>query len=84
MTDRAELIEKMAAAIQIAQAGSSFGDTLRNIASDLADLALEEAARVASDMWIEGHGNLPVEPYAAAKQVCSEIAAAIRALKSRA
>lgn len=51
-------------------------------ASAALDLALEEAAQVASDMWVEGHGNLPTEPYAAAKQVCAEIAAAIRALKS--
>jgi len=74
MTDRAELIEKMAAAIQIAQAGSSFGDTLRNIASDLADLALEEAARICDPKGdcseMDAYGRV--------------YAAAIRALKSRA
>lgn len=45
---------------------------------------LEEAAKVAEDMPINGHGNLAVEPYAAAKQVSDEIAAAIRALGEKA
>ena len=45
---------------------------------------LEEAAKVAEGMPINGHGNLAVEPYAAAKQVSDEIAAAIRALEEKA
>ena len=46
-------------------------------------IVLEEAANIASEMWIIGHGNLNADPYYAAKQVGDEIAAAIRALKVR-
>ena len=44
-------------------------------------VALEEAAKVAEGMWWQGRSNLTTAPYAAAKEVGDEIAAAIRALE---
>lgn len=79
-----DLRERVAVAIMTAKAGPSFGETQRNMADAAIALVLEEAAKVAEDMPIQGHGNLATAPYAAAKQVADEIAAAIRALKEKA
>ena len=87
---REEMRERVARALAETQ-GEIVNDAWRFYLDD-ADAAiaiirgetLEEAARVAENMPINGHGNLAVEPYAAAKQVSDEIAAAIRALKEKA
>lgn len=83
MTDRAALVERVAKAIRSRPHFASL-DHARHLTDLIRDLALEEAAKVADNMWVQGHGNLPVEPYAATKQVSGEIAAAIRDLKSKA
>lgn len=75
---RAALVERMCVALATAWDNEQ---RMQDGMSAALDLALEEAAQVAAEMWVDGHGNLPTEPYAAAKQVCAEIAAAIRALK---
>lgn len=89
--DRAALVERMAEAFFDSLGEYNWpaiqGEPQRRIRHQLSaalDLALEEAAKVAEGFPAHTHGNLATAPPQAAEQAADEIAAAIRALKSRA
>lgn len=79
-----ELREKVAKCLFDCTGNADWNDLWLEMADAAIALVLEEAAKVADGMPINGHGNLAVDPYAAAKQVSDEIAAAIRALGEKA
>ena len=78
---RAALVDKVAVAIMTATAGPTFGDTKRNMAAAAIDIALEEAAQMAASYPAATHGNMAIDPHAAAAQAAQEIAAAILTMK---